>query len=462
MTWRGVVRWSVRGVAGLVVLVLVWLLAGRIHATRQLEAAREAFKRDVGPLELSAWASPPVPDEENAAIPIRAGAMGLVLSDEDRTLVGDLTRNPTVAMTAEQVASLRRIAETNRGALDSIATGARLARSNFHEELRRELPEPDVKGQMMQPSGPKSRAPLLGCMNAGRLLRAGARLAALDGDREQALGSLETIFGLARALYQEPLVLHQLIANAIERIGLGETVSLGLAADTTPAELERLQRMQLSSDLRSAWKRVQATEALISMDTVSRARRSGRNPYGIGPWERVKDAVWGGMADPGIGLELCQEWIALYDQPAGLREPIPEQSTRSDGLRWFLLGLVRPLDAAKEVIRLVGMGEAARASARLQATAAQRTLARLVLELRLFALRSGSYPPDLAGFPGVAAPDPFTGKPLVYERRPDGSALLSMPDGEALWKQVTRGMATPCPFTVTLPPPPPVTSRGAA
>lgn len=459
MTWRGVVRWSVRGGAGLVVLVLVWLLAGRVHAVRRLEAAREAFKRDVGPLELSAWASPPVPDEENAAIPIRAGAMGLVLSQEDRTLVGTWAMGSVPSPTAEQVAALRRIVEANTAALESVARGARLERSNFDEELRSELPELDAKGQMSQPSGPKSRAPLVGCINSGRLLRARARLAALDGDREQALGSLETVFSLARALYQEPLVLHQLIANAIERIGLGETISVALAGDTTPAELGRLQRMQLSTDLRAAWKRVQATEALISMEAVSRARQSRRNPYGIGPWERLKDAVWGG-ADAAIGLELCQEHIALFDQPAGLREPLSDRSTGANRIRWFLLGLVRPLDAAKEIIRIVGTGETLRASARLQATAAQRTLVRLVLELRLSALRSGAYPPDLSGFPGGAAPDPFTGKPLVYERKPDGSAVLSMPGGEALWKEVTNGMPTPCPFTVTLPPP--ATSRGAA
>ncbi|MGV8040416.1 MAG: hypothetical protein AB2L07_10175 [Thermoanaerobaculaceae bacterium] len=459
MTWRGVVRWSVRGVAGLVVLVLVWLLAGRIHAARRLDAAREAFKRDVGPLELSAWASPPVPDEENAAIPIRAGATGLVLSGEDRTLVGSWAMGSVPSPTAEQVAALRRIVEANTPALESVARGARLERSNFHEELRREPPELDAKGRPDFSSGPGSRAPLVGCINAGRLLRAAARLATLDGDRAQALGSLETVFGLARALYQEPLVMHQLIANAIERIGLGETISVALAGDTAPAELERLQRMQLDTDLRAAWKRVQATEALISMDTVSRARQSRRNPYGIGPWERLKDAAWGG-ADAAIGLELRQEAIALYDQPAGLRVPVTERSTRADRSRWFLLGLVSPLDAAKAIIRIVGMGEAAKASARLQATAAQRSLVRLVLELRLSALRSGTYPPDLTGFPGADVPDPFTGKPLVYERRPDGSAALSMPGGEALWKEVTKGMPTPCPFTVTLPPP--ATSRGAA
>ena len=77
-----------------------------------------------------------MPDEQNAAIPIRSGAVGLVLSDADRALIGELTRNPTATMTAEQMAGLRRILETNRTALEAIAKGARLERANSGDELR--------------------------------------------------------------------------------------------------------------------------------------------------------------------------------------------------------------------------------------------------------------------------------------------------------------------------------------
>lgn len=460
MTWRGVVRWSVRGVAGLVVLLLLWLLVGRIHAARRLEAARETFTQNVGPLDLSAWASPPVPDTENAAIPIRAGVLGLVLSQQDRPLVGELTRNPTIPMTPDQVDTLRSILVANRTALELIAQGARLERSNFGEDLH---PGPlglDGNKRSDPSMVPKSRAPLVECMTAGRLLRARARLAALDGDREQVLGSLESVFGLARALHQEPLTIHQLIASAIERIGLGETISVALAAETTPAELERLHRMQLDNDLRAHWTRVMATEALISINTVRQILREEGNAYRLGVWERLRSAMSSGM-ETAIFLELCRDSIALYDQPAGLREPPLEQPARSLRLRWFLLGLVSPLDAIKEIMKAIG-GENRKASARLQATAAQRTFARLILDVRLAALRSGAYPSDLSELPAAAVPDPFTGKQPVYERKPDGSALLSMPDGEALWKQVTNGMPTPCPFTVTLPPPASPTSRGSS
>ncbi|MCU0293783.1 MAG: hypothetical protein MUF10_17670 [Thermoanaerobaculaceae bacterium] len=126
------------------------------------------------------------------------------------------------------------------------------------------------------------------------------------------------------------------------------------------------------------------------------------------------------------------------------------------------MGIVRPGWATKEILRSVDAPNLHSAAGRLQATMAQRTLVRLVLALRLQGLTSGTYPHDLSGFPKAAGPDPFTGKPLAYERRADGSAVLTIPDGEALWKQVSGGMPTPCPFSVTLPPPAKPTARGAA
>ena len=182
MTWTGVVRWGLRGFGALVVLVLAWVLFGRIYAVRRLDAAKEAFKQKVGPLELSAWASPSVPDEENAAIPIRSGALGLVLSDADRALIGELTRNPTDTMTEVQIAGLRRILETNRNALEAIGAGARLGRSNFGDELRLAVPRLDADGKPRLDTLPKS--PLVGVMNAARICGPGR-----GSNASRALGS---------------------------------------------------------------------------------------------------------------------------------------------------------------------------------------------------------------------------------------------------------------------------------
>jgi hypothetical protein len=460
MTWRGVVRWGLRGFGALVILVLVWLLFGRIHAARRLDAARETFKQNVGPLELSAWASPQVPDEENAAIPIRSGALGVVLSKEDRRVLGDLTRNPTDAMTPEQVRSLRRILETNGAALAAIDKGARLERSDFGDDLRLDMPPLDADGKPRIDTLGKGRAALVEIMNVARIVRAKARLERLDGDREQMLATLQTGFGLARAVYQEPRVISQLIANAGERIGLGEVTSVATSDSTTPAELQRMQAAMLSNDLRATWKRVQAADTLMLVQGLERSLTSHRLSD-VDFWGRAGRAIWRPVTQAAL-LELGTEYVGFVDQPAGLRGPAPEVMTGGARLRWRLLRLVSPFTATKELLRSMSLKESLGSSGRLQATMSQRRLVRLVLALRVQGLATGTYPQDLSGFPEAGTPDPFTGKLLAYERRTDGSAVLSIPDGEALWKQVTGGMPTPCPFSVTLPPPAKPTARGAA
>lgn len=460
MRWTGVVRWGVRALGALVILVLAWVLLGRIYAVRRLDAAKEAFKRNVGPLELSAWASPAVPDEENAAIPIRSGALGVVLSKEDRGLLGDLTRNSTDAMTPEQVRSLRRILETNGAALAAIDKGARLEWSDFGDELRLDMPPLDADGKPRLEALGKGRAALVEIMNVARIVRAKARLERLDGDRERMLATLQTVFGLARAVYQEPRVISQLIANAGERIGLGEVTSVATSDSTTPAELQQMQAAMLSNDLRAAWKRVQAVDTLMLIEGFERSLTS--HPLSdVDLWGRAGRAIWRPVTQA-VQLELCTESVGFVDQPAGLRGPAPEVMTGGARLRWRLLRLVSPFTATKELLRSMSLKENLGSSGRLQATMSQRMLVRLLLALRQQGLATGTYPLDLSSFPEAVAPDPFTGKRLAYERKADGSAVLAIPDGEALWKQVTGGMPSPCPFSVTLPPPAKASGRGAA
>lgn len=459
MTWTGVVRWGVRGLGALVILVLAWVLFGRIYAVRRLDAAKEAFKKNIGPLELSAWASPSVPDEENAAIPIRSGAFGLVFSEADQELRGELTRNPTDTMTKEQLAGLRRILETNRTALEAIARGARLEQSNFGEELRLDVPRLDANGRPLLDA--LARSPLVGVMNAARVLRAKARLERVEGDRDQMLATLQTVFGLARAVYQEPRTISQLIANAVERIGLGGVTAVALGDDTTAVELQRMQAMLLANDLRVSWKRVQAAETLMLWAGVERSLSASAADRQPSPWGRFWHAIWGPVPEA-VQLELCAELVGLFDQPAAMRGPAPEIPKGIARLRLHLVGFVSPFTATKEIFRSVSLKDRLNQVGRLQATLSQRALVRLVLALRIQGLATGTYPEDLSGFPEAAAPDPFTGKLLTYERKGDGSAILTIPGGEELWKQVTDGMLTPCPFSVILPPPGKPTARGAA
>jgi hypothetical protein len=82
---------------------------------------------------------------------------------------------------------------------------------------------------------------------------------------------------------------------------------------------------------------------------------------------------------------------------------------------------------------------------RAQAAMAQRQLVRAGLELRRMALETGAYPADPSSIPELATPDPFTGKPLVYDADPDGSASVALVGGDALLEQVVLKSAATVP-----------------
>lgn len=91
-----------------------------------------------------------------------------------------------------------------------------------------------------------------------------------------------------------------------------------------------------------------------------------------------------------------------------------------------------------------------------QATEALARLTRLALDAALTGAETGSLPEELPATP-EAGPGPFTGVPPVYERSAGGSATLSTPGAEALWREVKAGhtaIETAAPlFTWRLAPP---------
>ena len=114
------------------------------------------------------------------------------------------------------------------------------------------------------------------------------------------------------------------------------------------------------------------------------------------------------------------------------------------------------------VLESVIFPEGAKAAARVQSTLSARNLAGVALALRLRAFETGSYPSTLADLPGATQPDPFAGKPLAYDRRPDGSARVAVPGFEGLWKRISDAGAGGQPLSCELPPSQPPAARSAA
>ena len=90
---------------------------------------------------------------------------------------------------------------------------------------------------------------------------------------------------------------------------------------------------------------------------------------------------------------------------------------------------------------------------RVQSTMSVRNLANVALKVRVEGLQTGSYPQTLAAYPEAVRPDPFAAKPLLYMLRPDGSAVISVPDFAAMWKRISDAGLGSQPYTWELPAP---------
>jgi hypothetical protein len=426
MTMKTFVTRGVRVVGVVVVVVLAAWLGVRILAGQRLRTARRDFRSVYGTLDVKTLASPLVPDEQNAALPVRAGAMGLLLTDDDKKLVGHPDDVGAASWTRQQAERLRAILTTNAAALELVHQASRLSTANFGVE-------PTWDAEL------SGRIPLLQIMWLSRLLYAQALQAQLDGDRVTMLRAVDSMSAMTRAVQQEPLLISQLVGIATERMMLGTIRSLAGDSRVTPDDLQHLQTLVGTSDLRAAWRRSMALEGLTTASATSRilARDDETNPYKPATrlvWRAVPDLL---TTQP---LETATTLATLMDRPFGV-DPTGIENAGKIKMAW-----------SSNVFRDTNSPVLAKSAGRFQTLQSQRRLTRLGLGVRLDGVSAGAYPTDLGSFPEAKEPDPFTGKPIGYERRADGSARLWVPDGEVLWPRIAE-LKNYFPFTWELPAP---------
>ena len=115
--------------------------------------------------------------------------------------------------------------------------------------------------------------------------------------------------------------------------------------------------------------------------------------------------------------------------------------------------LIEHLESRKADTQNVPMADMLAVSLlRTQSMLSLRRLERLAISVRLEGLAAGRYPETLARWPEASAPDPFTGGEIRFERRPDGSAVISVPGAEETYNRA-NGLKTFVPYTWELPAP---------
>lgn len=385
----------------LALLATILLLAAVVELVerrgeRRLAAAVTRFQQEIGDLDPAAHAPAEPPPAENAAARFRAGAAVLALSEDQRAALGaSLQRDWTAA--AEIDPAVAEILRRNSRALAEFRRAGELHRSSYGIDYA------------AGPDGLLDDLPQV--LRIRRILAADARGGLATGDRERVLADARAIAALRRSLEREPALVCQLLARAVAT-GYHGLVHDALASD--------LADPALLAELAALLDQGEATRALAAAFAVEASWMSRANLWQEAGW---RGFLWrlrspfeqAAMVDLHRRLARAAE-LPAAEMAAFVRGDIPGDPVTAILADMLIPNLMDGLD-------------------KHSAAAAERRLAAAAIALRRHALEHGAYPEDLGGIPGAELGDPYGGGRLRYDRRADGSAVLSLPAAQTRWRE---------------------------
>jgi len=353
-------------------------------------------------------ACPTIPDEENAARWLQAGADAIVWSKENQKAIGEAAILPYREWNPELIETVRSVLDNNGDALKILAKARNLRDSSygFEDSQSREL---RLKSALQ-------------LMRAARLLADQARMGFGSCDFRNAYGALETLGKMASTLEDECNIVAVLIGIGIDRIYLSVAADAVTADAGCPPEFHRIKEFMPETDL---------NEMLHSIFSV------------IGTHVRLslakEDLAEGKNHASAEELsELLEDWNHLIDTPIGLeQERVERLITQTDEI----LGIGGPGRSWKSLI------------GRAQSVQALRQEVNALIAIRHLGRKRGNFPFDRPDIPELRKADSFTGKPLLYTRNTDGSITLKINADERLLKYAGGRPAVSTMAPMTLPAP---------
>jgi hypothetical protein len=400
---RTIRRGAIMVALGLIALALLADAALKGYGQNRLAEAQTSYENEVGTLNVQNYQLPAVPDEQNAAIWLSAGAGALIFFKGEAELVAALAARSASGLSAEDLSRVQAIVERNAGGLSILDRSRSCHSSNFHIDYA---------------SGDSAKLPPLNTfIHAAKLLRCKAALEFRRGGFEDSARTIETLGKLAASMEQERLLITLLIGIVAERLQLSALQDLAQSPAASPALLDRLRSGFSPVDLTEEYRRTMSLYGASMMEALLR----GRN----GDDEHSQALPWLARRNPDLAaaqfLDLQRKTSLNWRRPYPIARAARASTTRLP----YLMNLL-PDDLGKDRTDEV---------ARVTSSDSNRRLARIALHLRLQSSQAGLYPPNLAAIPGAMEQDPFTGAPLHYEVHRDGSAELSSPESPDLLRE---------------------------
>jgi hypothetical protein len=418
--WRRILKWTLRVVAALVVLLVVAGSVGNYLTGRALNREVEKIRAAGEPLtfaQLARHADKPNYDQD--AAPYYGAALLLQKRseqvDESLTSQERLRQSGERTLPADQAAATRDLLAQNGLALELIDRGAGLASCDFDIGVEYGI------GPVM-PRLSKARGLV-------KLTSVRTEFLAMQGQSDKAVDSAISALRMTRMFDAQPMLIAHLTKVACLAQTSGDVPVILESGSPSRPSLEKLQQALLEVEQAIDMKRVWLTERVYSMEIMRSLLGSQRELQADADNRpAMPEAWWPGLSGPMFRwmatgtLRRYAEYIALTgpDWPANLAaaEAI---SARPQGSRWSQYLLADVL--APSLSRMVQL------SARMVASL---RCSRVAVLIELYRLDTGRLPDtlqDVEAAGRVKLPDdPFTGKPLIYRKTTDGYLIYSLDD----------------------------------
>ncbi|MGC9319987.1 MAG: hypothetical protein ACP5KN_18290 [Armatimonadota bacterium] len=422
--WRQscALRGTVYALVAVALLVVApwWYLVHRSRAMLQEELQRI---EDAGePVTLAEAAPEPVPPDQNAAllyeqvfnVSFTPGSSGGT-SDLDATGYSEMIESEYLAGNVSE--------EFVREVFEDPAVQQTL------DTLRRASKRPHCVFPIDWSQGPAILFPQLAKMRqAARWLSARSKYAAANGNTDEALEWCQVSLRISEHAAQEPTVIGQLVAIAIQAIAAAqarETLDEGIPSPEFAREMIAYLR---TIDRRGAFRQAMLGERAMMLETYRQIREE---PQDLSAWFGETDAItWAARlyASP-AGLPLFNvdqtAYLRLMREQLELLDTVPP----SDGLYERIRDLEETL-APTAVLARIMFPVFSRAAENRDAAIAELDVFEVALALKVFRRQHGGYPADLSELQAAVdydlPSDVFTGKSLHYRRDGDGFVVWSV------------------------------------
>jgi hypothetical protein len=415
--------WFRRAVISGAAVILIGLAAVTALRMAGAVAPQEQLAYDFSDFDAADFEKPEIPNDENAASWLQAGAGSIERSVEEKGAVAPATFLPYAEWSPTLERTVREALERHRGGLETMHMGVGLERSSYgirySEGIRAKIPD------------------LLVLLDANRLLMLDAQVALADDEEQRTLNALATMSRLASSLAEESTLITTLVAIACERMQL--TVAAEILGSDTPwvADARFLDELEATiSDADGA--------ELIGRDFDAWSAVMELHLNGLAPGD---DEVYGDIevtladADKDLFADTRADLLARLAVPFG-RNPNALTRTNSDTL----------YDSERGDV-FADMEGFSKAIGRLQSVHSQRQLVRAAVAMRRHVHSHGAYPAERPAVPELTEPDPFTGRPLIYEPQPDGSLKLEIDGVVELLERIILASAAQTVVPIHLPAP---------